>query len=132
MRLNQKVTLLALSVGVVLLGGCASEGNQQLANLHSAQVSNELVKGQSTKADVRRMFGGPMKVHFTDNGNEIWEYDFTKMHAKVQNFIPVVNWFTTGEKGKKKTLVVFFDKNGVVENYTMSSSAIDTHAGLLP
>lgn len=132
MRVNQKVTLLALSVGVVLLGGCASVGNQQIADLHASQVSEKVIKGKTTEAEVRKMFGDPMKVSFTDSGNEIWKYDFTKMHAKVQNFIPVVNWFTTGETGRKKTLVFFFNQKKIVENYSMSSSHVDTHAGILP
>lgn len=132
MRTNQKVTLLALSVGVALLGGCASAGNKQIANLHASQVADKVVKGETTQAEVRQMFGDPMQVSFTDSGKEIWKYDFTKLHAKVQNFIPVVNWFTTGETGRKKTLVFFFNRKKIVENYSMSSSHVDTHAGILP
>lgn len=114
----------------LLLAGCASEGNLSIADQTQQTVSTKLVPGKSTQADVREAFGDPTKTTFTDSGNEVWEYDYSKSHAKAQNFIPLVSAFTSGSTGKKKTLVVFFDKNGLLKNFRMSSSDIDTHVGL--
>lgn len=122
--------LLTALLPVLVLAGCASGGNLSIADQTQQTVATKLVPGRSTQADVRQAFGDPAKSTFTDSGNEVWEYDYDKTHAKVQNFIPVVSAFTHGTTGTKKTLVVFFDKNGILKNFRMSSSAIDTHAGV--
>lgn len=128
--MNKSTLSLVTLVGILALGGCASTGNVSIADQTRESVSAQLVRGKSTQDDVRRLYGDPIKSSFTDSGNELWEYNFSKAHEKLQNFIPVVSAFTSGTTGKKKTLVVFFDKSGVVQNYTMSSSDIDTHVGL--
>jgi outer membrane protein assembly factor BamE (lipoprotein component of BamABCDE complex) len=114
----------------LILGGCASAGNKVLKNEDAKSVAAKIEKGKTTKADVRRMFGDPMTTSYTDSGNEIWKYEFTKTHSKVVNFIPVVNLFKSGAEGKKKELVVFFDQNGVVKNYSMSTSDVDLDTSL--
>ena len=114
----------------LLVAGCASAGNKVLKNESAKSVAAKIEKGRSTKDDVRAMFGDPMTTSFTDSGNEIWKYEFTKTHSKVTNFIPIVSLFKSGAKGKKKELVVFFDKNGVVKNYSMSTSDVDMDTSL--
>ena len=114
----------------LLVAGCASAGNKVLKNESAKSVAAKIEKGRSTKDDVRAMFGDPMTTSFTDSGNEIWKYEFTKTHAKATNFIPFVSLFKSGAKGKKKELVVFFDKNGVVKNYSMSTSDVDVDTSL--
>lgn len=37
----------------------------------------------------------------------------------------------SGATGEKKTLVVFFDNNKVVQDYTMSTSQVDESRGLI-
>ncbi|HCA27493.1 MAG TPA: hypothetical protein DEP05_07640 [Betaproteobacteria bacterium] len=128
-----KKPLLAIVIvlGILTFGGCASTGNERIASQTQATVSSKLVRGKTTENEVRKLYGDPMKVSFTDSGNEIWEYDFTKMHDKAINFIPLVNILSSGEEGKKKTLMIFFDKGKVLQNYSLSSSAVDTSTGIL-
>lgn len=129
--MNKRTILpIVLVAGLLMLGGCASSGNVSIANQTNDTVEGKLIRGKSTRDDVRKLYGDPIKTTFTDSGNELWEYAYSKTHSKIQNYIPVVNMFTTGSKGKQNTLTVFFDKNGIVQNYTMSSSDIDTHVGL--
>jgi len=47
------------------------------------------------------------------------------MHSKPTNFIPYVNLIHSGAEGDKKSLVIFFDRNKVVQQYTISSSKVD-------
>jgi len=125
------LALASLSFSVLfLLGGCASSGNLSIADESQQTVSTKIVQGKTTKAEISQIFGDPIKTSFTDSGNEIWEYDYNKTHAKAQNYIPLVSAFTHGSTGQKKTLTIFFDKNGIVKNYTMSASNIDTHEGI--
>jgi hypothetical protein len=94
-------------------------------------VSAQLIKGKTTQEHVRGVYGDPTKTSFTDSANEIWEYDFSRMHSKPTNFIPYVNLIHSGAEGDKKSLVIFFDRSKVVRQYTISSSKVDVSQGLI-
>jgi hypothetical protein len=114
-----------------LLSGCASVGNESIADASSQTVSEQLVKGKSSQEHVRQLYGDPGKTSFTDSGNEIWEYEFSRLHSKPTNFIPYVNLIHSGAEGDKKSLVIFFDRRKVVQQYTISSSKVDLSQGLI-
>ena len=114
-----------------LLGGCASVGNERIADASLQTVSEQLVKGKTTQEHVRQLYGDPMKSTFTDSGNETWEYEFSRLHSKPTNFIPYVNLIYSGAEGDKKSLVIFFNKSKVVQQYTISSSKVDLSQGLI-
>jgi outer membrane protein assembly factor BamE (lipoprotein component of BamABCDE complex) len=119
--MTRRICLVA-GLSFVLLGGCASVGNNSIADATPESVSGQLIKGRTTQDQVRGIYGDPVKTSFTDSGNEIWEYDFSRMHAKPTNFIPYVSLINSGAEGDKKSLVIFFDKTKVVRQYTVSSS----------
>jgi len=79
---------------------------------------------------VRQAYGDPMKTSFTDSGNETWEYDFSRLRSKPINFVPYVNVIYSGAEGEKKSLVIFFDKHKVVQQFTVSTSQVDISHGL--
>jgi hypothetical protein len=101
---------LVAGLSVLLLGGCASVGNESIADATPESVSGQLVKGRTTQNQVRGAYGAPAKTTFTDSGNEIWEYDFSRMRTKPTNFIPYVSLIHSGAEGDKKSLVIFFDR----------------------
>lgn len=113
-----------------LLAGCASAGNDRIADATRETVSQQLFKGKTSQAQVRQLYGDPMKTSFTDSGNEIWEYEFSRLHSKPTNFVPYVNVVYSGAEGDKKSLVVFFDKSKIVQQYTISTSQVDISQGL--
>ena len=98
---------LAAGLSFALLGGCASVGNESIADATYETVSAQLVKGKTRQQQVRELYGDPVKTSFTDSGNEIWEYDFSRMHSKPTNFIPYVNLIHSGAEGDKKSLLFF-------------------------
>jgi hypothetical protein len=114
------------------LSGCASVGNERIADASPETVSGQLIKGRTTQAHVRQLYGDPIKSSFTDSGNEIWEYEFSRLHSKPTNFIPYVNLVYSGAEGDKKSLVIFFDRNKIVQQYTINSSKVDVSQGLIP
>jgi len=122
---------LAAGLSSALLSGCASVGNESIADATPQTVSAQLIKGRTNQRQVREIYGDPAKTSFTDSGNEIWEYDFSRMHSKPTNFIPYVSLIHSGAEGDKKSLVVFFDKSKVVQQYTISSSKVDVSSGLI-
>jgi len=115
-----------------VMTACASTGVQQLKDESSDSVSEKIIKGKSTKDDVRGAFGDPTETSFTDSGKEIWRYKYSHSTSKPQNFIPLVNLFTSGADVDKKELVVFFDDEGIVKNYAMQSSKEEVKTGILP
>ncbi len=121
----------AAGLSSALLSGCASVGNERIADATPETVSAQLIKGKTNQERVRELYGDPAKTSFTDSGNEIWEYDFSRMYSKPTNFIPYVNLVHSGAEGDKKSLVIFFDKTKVVRQYTISSSKVDVSQGLI-
>jgi outer membrane protein assembly factor BamE (lipoprotein component of BamABCDE complex) len=123
--------VVAAGLSSAFLAGCASSGNESIADASHETVSGQLVKGRTTQAQVRQLYGDPIKNSFTDSGNESWEYEFSRLHSKPTNFIPYVNLIHSGAEGDKKSLVIFFDKRKVVQQYTNSSSKVDISRGLI-
>jgi outer membrane protein assembly factor BamE (lipoprotein component of BamABCDE complex) len=123
--------VVAAGLSSALLAGCTSSGNESIADASRETVSGQLVKGRTTQAQVRQLYGDPIKTSFTDSGNESWEYEFSRLHSKPTNFIPYVNIIYSGSEGDKKSLVIFFDKSKVVQQYTISSSKVDISRGLI-
>jgi outer membrane protein assembly factor BamE (lipoprotein component of BamABCDE complex) len=114
----------------VCLGGCASVGNESIADASLESVSHQLAKGKTTQEQVRRLYGDPIKSSFTDSGNETWEYEFSRLRSKPTNFVPYLNVIYSGAEGDKKSLVIFFDKRKIVQQYTVSNSQVDISRGL--
>ena len=113
------------------IGGCASSGNESIADASLETVSQQLIKGKTTQVQVRELYGDPIKTSFTDSANEIWEYEFSRLHSKPTNFVPYLNVIYSGAEGDKKSLVIFFDKGKVVRQYTISTSKVDVSHGLI-
>jgi outer membrane protein assembly factor BamE (lipoprotein component of BamABCDE complex) len=114
-----------------MLAACVSVGNESIADATYDSVAANLRKGITTQADVRKVYGDPLKTSFKSNGFESWEYEFTRMQSRPTNFIPYVNLVHSGADGEKKSLVIFFDKRKVVQDYTMSASKVEMSQGLI-
>jgi outer membrane protein assembly factor BamE (lipoprotein component of BamABCDE complex) len=123
--------ILSAAIASASLGGCASIGNESIADASTESVSAQLYKGKTRQDQVRELYGDPAKISFTDSGNEIWEYDFSRTVSKPTNFIPYVSLIHSGAEGDKKSLVIFFNKTKVVQQYTLSTSKIDVSTGLI-
>lgn len=116
---------------LLFLIGCASTGNQRLANASSDSVSQNIVDGKTTKAEVEALLGQPDNIDFNHANNEKWTYEYKKSEAKGSNFIPVVNVFSSGSNDFKKTVVIVFNKQGIVQNHAYSESKGETKTGLV-
>jgi hypothetical protein len=118
-------------LSTAILSGCASVGNDSIADASPESVATQLVKGKTHQAQVRELYGDPVKTSFTDSGNEIWEYNFSRTVSKPTNFIPYVSLIHSGAEGDKKSLVIFFNKSKIVQQYTLSTSKVDISTGLI-
>ena len=114
----------------VALAGCASTGNESIRAESSSTIKDKIVEGKTTQAQVQSMFGAPTVTSFTDSGLEVWTYDFTKMSADAISYVPVVNSFGGSASGTKKSLVVLFDKQNVVQRYSLKEAEVSQKTGL--
>lgn len=115
--------------GAFLMIGCASTGNETLRAESEGSVSQKMVEGKTSRAEVRKMFGSPMKTSFSDGGLEIWTYEFNKVSADAVSYIPIVSMFGGTSSGTKKELVVMFDDKSTIKRYAMSESDVKTKTG---
>ena len=129
---NRSSKIVMIITTIALVAGCASAGggNEVLRHETEQGVQTKLAEGKSTKQDVRRIFGSPLKTSFTDSGLEIWTFEFKNVSADAVAYIPIVNMFGATASGTKKELVVLFDRNGIVSRFSMSESEVKEKTGL--
>ena len=84
--------LLTASILTILtLSGCASKGNESLRKETEVSIGSKLTEGQTTKAEVRKLLGSPVRTSFTDGGLEISTYEFDNVTSVLINYILVLN-----------------------------------------
>jgi len=127
--LYRSLPLAAVVLCAALLAGCASAGNEALAKQTSATLSEHIEKGVTTKAQIEAMLGQPQNVSF-NNGQEQWTYNFAHATPTAVNFVPVVNLFVHQANVDHKMLVILFDKNGVVQNYSYTHGQSVVRSGI--
>jgi outer membrane protein assembly factor BamE (lipoprotein component of BamABCDE complex) len=128
--MNIKSKLFLVASIAILATGCASGGNERMRDQTQASVSQKIAEGKTGKEEVKEMLGDATSVSFTDSGNEIWTYKHARATPKAQNFIPIVNLFSRGADVKTKELVILFDKNGIVNRYSMRETDDEVKSGL--
>ena len=87
---------------VVIMTGCLTIGNY-----FSSIPVKDIVIGETTKSDLREMFGQPYQTGF-DSGNRSWTY----IYISYQVFQPVT----------QKNLYVIFDEGGMVKSYSFNET----------
>ena len=129
--MNFKVSTFIAVISAVVLTGCASVGNETLRTETETTMSGKIVEGKTSKAEVRKMFGSPLKTAFTDGGLEIWTYEFSNVSADAISYIPIVNMFGSSASGKKKELVILFTDAGITKRFSMSETDVKHKTGLM-
>ena len=124
----QKLYIFILAL---VISGCAIKtGNQFLESASNTEISCQLVKNHTTKNEVRKMFGDPIDINFTNNNMELWIYKFQKSAAKMGNFVPVFNAFYKGTNDNTKKLQVIFNHDDTVHSFYYSDTQGETKYGL--
>ena len=122
--------VVSVVIVAALAAGCASVGNEQLRNETETSIQGKIIEGKTTKTQIRSTFGSPLKTSFTDGGLEVATYEFTNVSADAISYVPIVNLFGASASGKKKELVILFDKSGIVQRYSMSESDVKQKTGV--
>jgi outer membrane protein assembly factor BamE (lipoprotein component of BamABCDE complex) len=124
-----KKIMTALLLAMVVTG-CSSVGNEAIKEENQQTLEQKLVKGVTTKDEVRAAFGDPLDATFHNSGNEMWKYVFTKQSCNASCYFIYTAWAYSTSSGIQKTLTVLFDDNGKVKNYILSESEVESEHGL--
>jgi outer membrane protein assembly factor BamE (lipoprotein component of BamABCDE complex) len=132
MRNPYKLFVLPIvAIAALFIQGCATAGNDSLRKETEESVAMKITEGQTTREQVKSMFGSPFETSYTDGGLEIWKYELAKMKADAASYIPVVGLFAASSSGMRKELTILFDEEGVVRKFNMSESPVKVRSGLL-
>lgn len=126
---KNRLMLATLVVCAAALTGCASTsfGNTRLSNESQADVSHKLVRGVTTEAQVRQMFGAPQSTSFTGNGSTIWKYTYSKYHQDWEGYVPYIGMMKNNLKESDKLLTILFNAHGRVQNYSLTGGGHVDH-----
>ena len=85
-------------------------------------------KGKTTYAEVIQQLGKPTQSTLNSDGSRIVVYTYVQSQAKAANFIPIVGAFTGGADTENTSVMLNFDKDSVLTNYsaTQGSSSMGT------
>lgn len=120
-----KTTPILIVLLVLFLAGCASTGRKM-----DMTKMGDIQKGVTTRAELIEWFGSPQSVGLDAEGRSIAQWIYVHASSQGQNFIPVVGAFTMGFDQQMQQLVVSFDENNVVYNYTFNQSDTETGTNL--
>jgi len=113
------VSLVVIAIAMTFLAGCATSGNQVLANDSSADLANQLAPWHTTEADVRNTFGRPDSTSKDSRGDTVWTYSAHKMSGK--SFIPGYSALPGATIGHSKQLSLYFNRRGVLKHYDLAN-----------
>lgn len=123
-------TLLSI-VAILLLSGCTTTGSTQLDSLPRSDLESKIIKYKSTMSDILEIIGEPTSTELDSQYVEIWTYDYSSSRKTLPSYIPLVKEFSSGVKNESKKLIIYFDENRVVQDYTYSSKNIEENSGFL-
>ncbi len=112
------VKLMPLIFAVIFFAACGIIKTQQMTRGHDIQSAHiaQIKKGVSTEREMLHLFGPPTKARETEDGKEFF-YEYAKSGGIQSNLL-----ISVGGSTVTKTLLVWFDKNGVVTDYVFKSS----------
>jgi outer membrane protein assembly factor BamE (lipoprotein component of BamABCDE complex) len=108
---------ICLLILMVTLTGCTTVGTP----IKDTNVS-AIQRGVTTKQEILGMFGTPIDTAMTPAGLT-YTYQFTKSSPTPVDIIPVVSLLYVQLKENQQTLLVNFDNNDIVKDYSFTKTA---------
>jgi outer membrane protein assembly factor BamE (lipoprotein component of BamABCDE complex) len=85
-------------------------------------INQKIAKGKTTKDQVKAAFGEPGSTTTKPNGSEEWSYKMANSETSVIKIPGFERFFGSGTE-KAKTLLVDFDRRGIVANYSLNEES---------
>jgi len=105
----------------ILISGCASTSYSVGNSFSSSNVKN-IVKGETTSAELITLFGEPYTKTVISAEEQKWMYMHTSGTSTAQSYVFTMDVKTTGQQ---KTLDILL-KNDVVINYAFTEGPVPT------
>ena len=122
--------ILVLITFCFFLKSCSTDGTRALKDESHASIHAKIQEGTTTKNQVILALGTPSDTSFTDTGQEILKYEFTRYTPKLRNFIPY-NFFSLGQNGDRKEVVILLDDKGIVKKLVMNEAKVEKRFGIV-
>lgn len=125
-------TILVLCLLWFCLLGCATfpRTNEpaQKSNLTTGTVKKEIIKGQTTQAEILELFGAPNIITKNSNNDEVWNYNKMSFeHVSGADSGGIIFWGGSRAMSTATTksfdLIIIFDENDVVKDYSVISAS---------
>jgi outer membrane protein assembly factor BamE (lipoprotein component of BamABCDE complex) len=87
-------------------------------------------KGKTTYAEVVQQLGKPTQSTLNSDGSRRIMYTYMQSQAKAANFIPIVGAFTGGADTENTNVMLEFDQNSVLTNYSATQGSTSMGTGL--
>jgi len=123
-------TIVILLLSTLICSCAAKTGHQFLEKMSTEEISSKLIKGHTTKEEVKGLFGDPSDVDIMPDGKEQWVYSFVRSEQKGVNFVPYANLVYNGTNDNIRKLKILFTNCGKVEFFAFSNSKGETKTGL--
>jgi outer membrane protein assembly factor BamE (lipoprotein component of BamABCDE complex) len=104
-----------------VLAACSMVGENSPQRETQESVNQKITKGKTTKAEVKTLFGEPSSTTSKERGVEEWRYKMSSPASTVK--IPGFEKFFSSGTEKDKTLLVDFDRRGIVTNYSLDEDS---------
>lgn len=118
----------AILVSFFVLSGCASVQPIQKGNLTPGMAKTKIIKGKTTQNEILEVFGAPNIVTKNKSGYEVWTYDKVSVETGTSDVYGTI--LIAGGVGSRTststrtfTLMIEFDENNVVKDFSYRSSA---------
>jgi hypothetical protein len=127
-----RVLVLFSVVAGLALAGCTSKVQKNMpardSNLTAGVVKREIIKGETTQAEILEMFGSPNLVTMNRDEDEVWNYN--RMSYETTTGADggfAIFWSGTSAVSSTTTknfdLIIIFDDNDVVKDYSVIQAA---------
>jgi hypothetical protein len=121
----------AAVLAALLVGACASAGNDVLRTQDSRAVDQTIIDGKTTRSELEAMYGTPSATSFANAQSEIWVYRWRRSTSHPENFIPYVGLLVASNDVQMKELVVLFNEQNVVVRHSMRETNETVRRNLL-
>lgn len=123
-----RFAVLVIGIFLLLFSGCASVQPIQKGNLTPGMAKTKIIKGQTTQNEILEVFGAPNIVTKNKSGYEVWTYDKVSVETGTSDVYGTI--LIAGGVGSRTststrtfTLMIEFDENSVVKDFSYRSSA---------
>ncbi len=116
---------IVIAVAALALSACASSG----VRVTNDQLS-QFKEGQTTKQEVLAALGQPTMTMRNADGTTMIMYTYAEARTRGSTFIPIVGAFAGGVDTRSNNVMLTFDRQGILQNTSSSSSEYGTATGI--